>query len=199
MYTSNMISYKKPDLKAPRFRPKRHGILNDNFCKKIKQKGGEFKNLTNTQIKDIIKSFNGSIWESAIEHRDGVELLEQLGYLFIGTCQRAKSNNVNIKQSRSYGVKVQHQNWESDQHLAKIFYTNFETKYRFKFHELWGFTALRDFKRNVAKTYPKEWKKYVVVDNFIKVSKLFRSYIVKDKLEKETKNLLENYDEFDMT
>lgn len=194
-----MISYKKPDLKAPRFRPKKHNLLNDDFCKKIKSKGGVFETLTNKQIKDVVTSFNQNIWESVIEHRDGVELLEQLGYIFIGTCQRAKSNNTNIKSSLQYGVKVQHQNWESDQHLAKIFYTNFETKYRFRFHEMWGFTALRDFKRSVARAYPTEWKKYVVVDNFVKISKLFRSYIVKDKIEKETEVLLENYDEFDMT
>jgi hypothetical protein len=96
-------------------------------------------------------------------------------------------------------VKVQHQNWESDQYLAKIFYTNFETKYRFKFHELWGFTALRDFKRTVGKTYPKEWKKYVVVDNLTKISRLFRKHIVRDIDKKNTKLLLEDYDEFDMT
>ena len=194
-----MISYKKPDLKAPRFRPKKHNLLNDDFCKKIKSKGGVFETLTNKQIKDVVTSFNQNIWESVIEHRDGVELLEQLGYIFIGTCQRAKSNNTNIKSSLQYGVKVQHQNWESDQHLAKIFYTNFETKYRFRFHEMWGFTALRDFKRSVARAYPTEWKKYVVVDNFVKISKLFRSYVIKDKIEKETEVLLENYDEFDMT
>lgn len=194
-----MISYKKPDLKAPRFRPKKHNLLNDDFCKKIKSKGGVFETLTNKQIKDVVTSFNQNIWESVIEHRDGVELLEQLGYIFIGTCQRAKSNNTNVKSSLQYGVKVQHQNWESDQHLAKIFYTNFETKYRFRFHEMWGFTALRDFKRSVAKAYPIEWKKYVVVDNFVKISKLFRSYVIKDKIEKETELLLENYDEFDMT
>jgi hypothetical protein len=194
-----MISYKKPDLKAPRFRPKKHNLLNDDFCKKIKSKGGVFETLTNKQIKDVITSFNQNIWESVIEHRDGVELLEQLGYIFIGTCQRAKSNNTNIKSSLQYGVKVQHQNWESDQHLAKIFYTNFETKYRFRFHEMWGFTALRDFKRSVARAYPTEWKKYVVVDNFVKISKLFRSHIIKDKIEKETELLLEHYDEFDMT
>lgn len=193
-----MISYKKPDLKAPRFRPKRHNLLNEQFYNKIREKGGDFKSLTDKQIKEIIVNFNGSIWESVIENRDGVELLEQLGYLFIGTCQKPKSDNPNIKKSINYGVKVQHQNWESDQYLAKIFYTNFETKYRFKFHQLWGFTALRDFKRSVAKAYPNHWKKYVVVDNLIKVSRLFRGHLYKDKIEKETELLLEDYDEFDM-
>lgn len=194
-----MISYNKPDLKAPRFRPKKHNLLNRKFCDKIRKKGDMFKDLTDKQIKDVVTSFNKNIWQSVIDNRDGVELLEQLGYIFIGTCQRAKSYNTNIKSSLQYGLKVQHQNWESDQYLAKIFYTNFETKYRFRFHEMWGFTALRNFKRTLAKEYPKEWKKYVIVDNFIKISKLFRSYIVKDKIKNETEILLNEYDEFDMT
>ena len=194
-----MISYNKPDLKAPRFRPKKHNLLNREFCDKIREKGDMFKDLTDKQIKDVVTSFNKNIWQSVIDNRDGVELLEQLGYIFIGTCQRAKSYNTNIKSSLQYGLKVQHQNWESDQYLAKIFYTNFETKYRFRFHEMWGFTALRDFKRTLAKEYPKQWKKYVIVDNFIKISKLFRSYIVKDKIKNETEILLNEYDEFDMT
>ena len=194
-----MISYNKPDLKAPRFRPKKHNLLNREFCDKMREKGDMFKDLTDKQIKDVVTSFNKNIWQSVIDNRDGVELLEQLGYIFIGTCQRAKSYNTNIKSSLQYGLKVQHQNWESDQYLAKIFYTNFETKYRFRFHEMWGFTALRDFKRTLAKEYPKQWKKYVIVDNFIKISKLFRSYIVKDKIKNETEILLNEYDEFDMT
>ena len=95
-------------------------------------------------------------------------------------------------------MKVQNQNWESDQYVAKIFYTNFETKYRFKHHEMWGFTGVRDFKRTVAKTYPQEWKKYVQVDNLVKVSLLFRKQKFKDFKKQETTELLKEYDEFDL-
>jgi len=56
-----MNSYKKPDLNAPRFRSKRHNLLNESFCKKIKDKGGVFKDLSNKEIKEVIKTFNGSI------------------------------------------------------------------------------------------------------------------------------------------
>jgi hypothetical protein len=82
--------------------------------------------------------------------------------------------------------------------LAKIFYTNYETKYKFKFHELWGFEALRDFKRTVSKTYPTEWKKYIVVDNMVRVSRLFRKSLYVDKLKQEVETAIETYDEFDM-
>lgn len=190
--------FNKPDLNAPRFRPKRYNLLNVNFCNKIKEKNENCKDLTNNQIKEVIKTFNNNIWESVIEKRDGVELLEQLGYIFIGTCQKKKNDNPDNKKSIDYGVKVQHQNWESDQYTAKIFYTNYETKYKFKYHQYWGFKAVRDFKRKVSKEYPINWKKYVIVDNYVKISKIFRSSIKKDKLKIETDLLLNDYDEFDL-
>ena len=72
------------------------------------------------------------------------------------------------------------------------------TKYRFKNHDLWGFTGVRDFKRSVAKTYPKEWKKYVQVDNLLKISRLFRIEKFKQFKTDETAELLKNYDEFNL-
>ena len=193
-----MIKYNKPDLNAPRYRYKSHSILNKDFCNKIKEKGKEYKDLSNEEIKNVIKIFNQKIWESVIECRDGVELLEQLGYMFIGTCKKKKFNNPDVEKSLEHGVQIQHQNWESDQYLAKIFYTNYETKYKFKFHELWGFEALRDFKRTVSKTYPTEWKKYIVVDNMVRVSRLFRKSLYVDKVKQETEIAFETYNEFDM-
>jgi len=193
-----MISYKKPDLKAPRFRQKRHTILNSTFYDKVRNEKEELKNLSDKEIKNIVKTFNINLWKTVIEKRDGVELLEQLGYLFIGTCKFSK-NVVNVDESIKNGVRLRHQNWQSDQHLAKIFYTNFETKYGFKFHNLWGFEGFRDFKRSVSKEYSKEWKKYVVVDNLVRISRLFRRHIFKDVSLRKTNMLLETYDEFDMT
>ena len=93
---------------------------------------------------------------------------------------------------------MQSQNWESDQYIAKIFYTNFETKYRFKNHELWGFKGVRDFTRNVGKTYPLQWKKYLMVDNMMKISRLFRKEKYKEYKKNETDNLLDDYDEFNL-
>lgn len=193
-----MKEFKKPDLNAPRYRPKKLNILNNDFCDKFKLKYPQYKAISNDQIKNVIKTFNGSIWEEVINTRDGVEFPEQLGYNFIGTCPRKISDNPDYKKSLDYGIKTQNKNWESDQYLAKIFYTNFETKYHFRFHELWGFTAVRDYKRSVAKTYPTEWKKYVVVDNLTKVSKLFRKQKYKAFKQKETIQRLEDYDEFDL-
>jgi len=189
--------YKKPDLKAPRFRPKKLNLTNTAFYEQFLKDNPKHSELSITQFKEIIKVFNGKIWQTVIDYRDGVELPEQLGYLFIGSCPRKKSN-VDFKKSEHYGVVLQNQNWESDQYVAKIFYTNFETKYRFRNHDLWGFKGLRDFTRMVGQTYPKEWKKYLVVDNFIKISKIFRMNKQRDLKDIETQDLLKDYDEFNL-
>ena len=189
--------YKKPDLKAPRFRPKKLNLTNAGFYEQFLKDNPKHSDLSASQFKEIIKVFNGKIWETVIDYRDGVELPEQLGYLFIGSCPRKRSN-VDFKKSEHYGVVLQNQNWESDQYVAKIFYTNFETKYRFRNHDLWGFKGVRDFTRMVGQTYPKEWKKYLVVDNFIKISKIFRMNKQRDLKDIETQDLLKDYDEFNL-
>lgn len=189
--------YKKPDLNAPRYRPKKLNLTNIDIYNKFLEENPHLERICLNKFKEVIKTFNGKIWQSVIESRDGVELPEQLGYIFIGTCPRKKSN-VDFKKSEHYGVKIQNQNWESDQYVAKIFYTNYEGKYKFRNHELWGFTAVRDFKRSVGQTYPKEWKKYVMVDNMVRVSRIFRNQSFVQFKKKETKDLLQEYDEFNL-
>lgn len=189
--------FRKPDLNAPRFRPKKLNVLNAAFCEKFYKEHPKYRYLSCEQIKNIVTTMNTTIYQTVIEKRDGVELPEQLGYLFIGTCPRKVSDNPDMVKSQQYGRLIQNQNWESDQYVAKIFYTNFETKYRFAFHEMWGFQGIRDFKRTVAKTYPTEWKKYVVVDNLQKVSKLFRVHRHKEFQKKDTLDQLQYYNEFD--
>lgn len=189
--------FKKPDLNAPRYRPKKLNLTNIDFYNKFIEENPKFSQLTIDQFKDVIKSFNGKIWETVISDRNGVQLPEQLGYLFIGSCPRKKSN-VDFKKSEHYGVILQNQNWESDQFIAKIFYTNYETKYRFRNHELWGFKGVRDFTRNVGKVYPKEWKKYIQMDNMVKASRLFRKHKFQEFKKAEVIDLLKDYDEFNL-
>ncbi len=192
-----MRQCKKPDLNAPRYRPKKLNFTNVEFYNRFIEEHPKYANVTADKFKEVINSFNGKIWETVIENRDGVELPEQLGYLFIGTCPRKKSN-VDFSKSKEHGVIIQHQNWESDNYAAKIFYTNYETKYRFKHHEMWGFTGIRNFKRTVAQTYPVNWKKYVMVDNLVRISRIFRKEKYKEFLKNETLDLLNNYDEFNL-
>jgi len=194
-----MKEFKKPDLNAPRFRPKKQSILNSAFYKRFIKAYPKYKDITPDQVKAIIKAYNGKIWQTVIDNREGIQLPEQLGYIFLGSAPKKIGDNIDYKKSIEVGYKVQNKNWESDEYLAKIFYTNYESKYRFRFHELWSFTALRDFKRSVAKIYPHQWKNYIVIDNNQKISKLFRKQVYKSIVEKEVVSQLETYDEFDFS
>ena len=77
---------------------------------------------------------------------------------------------------------LQNKNWDTDGNIGKIFYTNYSTKYRFKNRELWHFTAVRNFKRTIAKKYPEEWTKYIVMKNKIRVTDLYKKDKLKNKL-----------------
>jgi hypothetical protein len=193
-----MKTFKAPNLNAPRFRPKKLVLLHKQFCKELIKKYPQLKYLTEEQIKKLIISHNQKIWNTVIENRDGVELPKQLGYLFIGTCPRKVKPNIDFKRSKEYGSRVQFQNWESDQYLAKIFYTNYETKYKFAHHELWQFSAVRQFSRKVGQVYPQEWKKYVVVDNHVNIHRYYRMHKRIDRQKIENNKALETYNEFDI-
>lgn len=193
-----MKPFRTPDLNAPRYRSKSLDILNKEFYDDFRKEFPKYAYLTNRQIREIIRDVNGKIWETAVEERDGIELPEQLGCIFIASCPPQKKSNVNYKLSKEMQHHIQHRNWESDQFLAKIFYTNWGNKYRFLFSNLWGFAAVRQFSRTVAKVYPEQYKKYVVLDNIKHINNLFRKYSYRMKMEQEEAVSLEHYDEFDL-
>lgn len=193
-----MKETKKPDLKAPRFRLPVFNTFNEESFSRIRKDVNEAKELDNAQLKAFLRDCNGLFWESTIEHRDGVEFPEQLGTLFIGTCLPKVRKNVNFKLSSEYEKVIQHRNWESDQFIAKIFYTNYSSKYRFKYHELWGFTPIRQFKRAVAHSYPENWKRYMQIDHTLKISALYRKQRARDYAIKKTKEQLPDYNDLEL-
>lgn len=188
-----MKDSKKPNLKAPRFFIKRYNTLSNDRVSSIKEKTGS--TLSELKIKSILESFNELIAETVIDKRDGVDLPENIGNIFIGTCLPKIRKNVDFKVSMEHLKVIEHRNWESDKYLAKIFYTNSEIKYKFKNHELWGFKAARLFSRELARTYPINWKKYIQVDHTLKVAKLFRKNSYKLFKADETQRRLNVYDE----
>lgn len=202
MYPANMKQFKKPDLNAPRFRPKKTSILNKNFHKRFIEKNPKFSHIQMEDIKNIINSFNGQIWNTVIQNRDGVELPESLGYLFIGSTKvKHKKLLVDYKKSGDLGYLVEHKNWESDSYIGKICYSNCESKYKFANYNLWGFSGTRNFTRTVSVEYPKSWKKYhMLIDKSLNTSKLlFRKARVKEYFDKKREMDINNYNEFDFS
>jgi hypothetical protein len=185
-----MKEFKKPDLSAPRFRPKQRIFLTKKFFKLFKKKYPKYKNIDNAVIKKIIKKFNQTVYQTVIDNRDGVQLPEQIGWLFIGTCQQSKKENIDYSKSLKYGMRVTNKNWDSDGKLAKIFFSNYAPKHKIKNREFWSFVACREFKRSVAKHYPENWQMYIEADPQTKLQYTYRRSLYKDlKLKNKEKEI----------
>jgi len=192
-----MKDARKVDLNAPRFRAKRFNTVSIDWIGEIRDHEDCLVKDEN-KIKKILVASNKMIAQAIIDFRDGIELPEQLGYLFLGTCQPKIRKNVDFKTTTHYLKVIQHRNWESDNYLAKIFYTNYETKYKFKFNDMWGFKACREFTTEVGRTYPENWKKYIQVDHTLKISKLYRKSKMEEQKELEHRIELQDYNPLDL-
>ena len=193
-----MENFKKPNLNAPRFRPEVKSILEKKFFEEFKTKHPQYKNISDADIRKMIKEFNRYIYQKIVNSRDGVQLPESIGWLFIGTCQESKKKNIDFVKSKEYGLKVTNRNWASDGKLAKIFFTNNAPKHKMKNREFWGFVACREFKRSVAKVYPENWNMYTVVEPTKKLKQLYNKAIYKEISLNKTKKDLLSYNEFDI-
>lgn len=193
-----MKEFKKPDLTAPRYRPEVYSILNKKFFDKFKERHPKYKEYDNAFLKKIIKTFNKIVYQTVIDKRDGVQLPETIGWLFIGTCQQSKKTNIDYAKSHKYGVTVTNKNFETDGKLAKIFFTSHAPKHKMKNREFWSFVACRDFKRSVAKTYPENWNMYVVVDATTKLRETYQKTVRRDIAIKRQEEGLKSYNEFDL-
>jgi len=195
-----MKAIKKPDLNAPRFREKSIGIVTNATLDKFKQKFPKYKNLSLEEFKGIVNTFNGNICDGIIGNRNGVELPEGLGFIFIGTCPPAKNaDNIDYKKSFEFGVKATHRNWDSDNKLCKIFYTNHNTKYPLSNKQLWSFKPVRQFKRKTSAAYKEDWMRYIEVTPDEKISSRFTKHKRKQHMEKLNSQIPEDYNEFNVT
>lgn len=194
-----MIPTKIPDKKGPRFRQQTMGVCNAKTFKAFYKKFPQHKKCSNKLLTEIIFTFNGLLREAVVEDRDGIELPEELGTIFIGSCKPTFSENRNYGKSNEVGVRVPNRNLGSDGYLAKIFYSNFENKYKFKHRQLWKFKGSRDFTQHVSRIYREEWPRYLVIEEFMKISALLRSY-KKDNLRMRNRaiEVSESYNEFDL-
>ncbi len=189
---------KQPDLNAPRFRPTRLNILSEDLLKRFREKYPQYKNVDDGTLRKVVSTFNTLLWKSVLVNRDGAELPSSLGFVFIGSCPSPKKFNVDYGKLKDDNV-FRHRNFESDDFLAKIFYTNFANKYKFKNRELWQFKGHRDFTRGTAEIYPSNWKMFVQVDNYKLISKMFKKSNKNNWVlnrDKDADNT--HYDEFDM-
>lgn len=193
-----MREFKKPNLNASRYRPEMHSVLNKKFFDNFKKKHAKYKEYTNVELRKIIKAFNKMVYSTVIEKRDGVQLPETIGWLFIGTCQKSKKANIDYAKSNKYGLTVTNNNFDTDGKLAKIFFTSHAPKHKMKNREFWSFVACREFKRAVSKNYPENWNMYVVVDATTKLRQIYQKTVARNIAVNKENQALKSYNEFEL-
>lgn len=189
-----------PDLNAPRFRYKFTDICSKKLIRAFKEKYPEYSKYKDKDLIKAIGAHNKAITQEVMDTRDGIELQSDLGYVFIGMTHPSKKNKRNIAWGKSIqlGMKVFHKNWETNNTIGKIYYCNYDKRYRFENRQLWKFTPTRPFSRTASTAILKNWQMYVILDPTIYIWKLFERNVNKVKSKALTKKRLHNYNDFEM-
>lgn len=192
-----MNQFKKPDLNAPRFRPRVMNILNKDLFDRFRAKFPKYANVSDGQLKEIIRTFHGNIQKGVTEKREGIELMNSMGIIFIGSCKSSAKKNFDYTKSGHYNTPVTYKNWDTDGYIGKIFYTNYAVKYKIRNREVWEFEASKEFRHNVSLAYRQDYRRYMFVNNYLRISNIFRQK--KDEAIKFRSNTaLGDYNEFDV-
>jgi nucleoid DNA-binding protein len=191
-----MNHFNKPDFSKPRYRPKRLELDGKEFYKALVEKIPNAANIPHTDIKKLIKQFNETVLQNIVDNREGVELPQGLGYIFIGSC-KIKKECVDYGKSIKYGVKVTHKNWNTEGYASKIFYSNCTVKYKIPDNNMWIFKAARKLKKEASKAFSENWNKYVHIDPGTRLSKYISVGKTIERLKRKTQERLQTYNEFE--
>ena len=192
-----MKQYTAPDINAPRFRAKRATVVTQKFLTDFANSHPEHPPLSVRDVNNIIKAFNAKVVDTVINTRDGFELPKQLGYIFMARCLPKLKSNVDYKTSEAHEKVVQHKNWNSDDFLCKVFYTNHASKFSFLDHKLWSALPAREFSRAASDAFKTNWVNCIQVDHTLKIAKLYRKRSFKQYILEKENSVLENYNEFE--
>jgi len=192
-----MRKFSNIDRTKPRFRPDRYEVINKDFITALNEKYPVTKGLNITELSNIVKPFNDYVREYVCENREGVELPQGLGYIFLGVCKNSK-NTIDMKMSVEHKSHISFKNWNSDGYLGKIIYSNSSVKYKIVDNNLWIFKPAREFKRSSSKAFSENWKTFIEIDPTVKLSAYLRDYKYQRKIDSLKKKHAEEYNEFNL-
>lgn len=157
-----------PDLNAPRFRKSNYSVIDDNFISDFLQEHPEYSDMPELSKKGFIKKkinqFNSYIWKHVLNNRDGIDLPERLGVVFVGA-KTSIYNPVKYGLSASVGKEVRTTNPETNGLIAKVFYSRHSRNHGITVKTMWGFKICREFARSVASVFKTSYNKFRRVEN----------------------------------
>jgi len=190
--------FRAPNIKGPRFRKDHKTILKKDLFEKFIASNPQYSDLSFIAFKNIVKSCSTKMAKAAVTERDGISLPSG-GSVFVGSTKIRVKNNYDIQASIKANAPIKHRNYDTDGHVAKIYYSPYLSKVAGRDRSVWSFTGHRDFRRSVSKIYPLNWRKYIVVADLYGVAKDYKRHKNRHYYEGVTKNATETYNEFDLT
>ena len=124
-----------------------------------------------------------------------------MGVSFIANCtwgKNKKINNIDFGKSRELGITVTHQNWDSNNKLMKIFYSNFGNRFRILHKKIWQFKMSKPNRQKISAAFKKQASKYITINDKKKVSGIFKDFQRRDYILAKGAVAPEGYDEFKM-
>lgn len=188
------------DKKAPRFFKTRLDIadkeLVSEFLKEFPQYA-DMKELQSSQeIKRLTKKCNSAIWKHTIDNRDGIDLPERLGVLFIGG-KTSVYTPVDYGATNKYGTEVLMHNYESNGIIGKVFYSRHSRNHGMTVKTMWTFKPCREYTNAVKDAFRNGLsRRYRRIENKQQLIYLFEER-QRARNRKEGYGMLENYNEFE--
>ena len=197
---SNRPPRRLPDKKAPRFKQTHLDLIDHEFIKEFLAEHPQYADKPEIQgllpFKNLIKSFNHRLWKHVIDNRDGIDLPERLGVIFIG-------GKTSVYTPVDYGESIKHQtevlmhNFESNGIIGKIFYSRHSRNHGMTVKTMWVYKPCRAFTIGVKDAFKNGLsRRYRRVENKKQLMYLFEER-VRNRNKQEGYGMLENYNEFE--
>lgn len=187
-----------PDLNAPRFKKSYHKIVTKEFIEEFLKEHPEHKEVKELETiyhtKKLAKTVNRYLTKHVINFRDGIDLPERLGVVFIGSL-KSKRNPIDYSLSSAYKQEIRNVNLETNNFFPKIFYSKHTRNHGITVSTIWSFYGSRDFTRSVSKAFKSDYNKYRRIENKMKLEMLFRER--KGITETRDINVPNTYNEFE--
>lgn len=192
--------FRVPDLHGPRFRTKHKLVLVTPLFTSFIEKFPQYKGKIDYSLFcKIIGQHSTELRDTIANTRDGIDLHERLGHIFLGSYKYSTENNIDYAKSKECGKVVRHHNLETDGYVCKVFYSNWDrTKHNFRDREAWEFIPSKVLKSQCSEAFQRNFKLYRVVEHVFAIFRRAKAQKKQEREEKRTKIALETYNEFQL-
>jgi hypothetical protein len=188
------------DKNAPRFVRTRTDLISNEFVEEFLKEYPQysevknFKNISDT--KRLAKRCNASLWQHTVDNRDGIDLPERLGVLFVGG-KTSVYTPVDYGNTSKYQTEVLMHNYESNGIIGRIFYSRHSRNHGMTVKTIWTFKPCREYTQGVKTSFKEgNSRRYRRVENKKQLLYLFEER-QRARNKKEGYGMLENYNEFE--